>query len=37
MSKKKGKKVKVKQLSNHFIHNDKKKEKKLKLTQYIQI
>ena len=30
---KKGKKLKLKQLLNHFIHNDKKREK-FKLTKY---
>ena len=33
---KKRKKLKLKQLLNHLIHNDKKR-KKLKLTEYIQI
>ena len=33
---KKRKKLKLKQLLNHLIHNDKKREK-LKLTEYIQI
>ena len=35
--KKKGKKLKPKQLLNYLIHNDLKKREKLKLTQYIQI
>lgn len=30
-------KIKLKQLLNHLIHNDKKKREKLKLTEYIQI
>ena len=31
------KKMKLKQLLNHFIHNDEKKREKLKLKQYIPV